>query len=710
VEQRSNQNATQRRVFSQATTSAKRPPLAVLLVSSGSPLVLCVSLTRQRAEICHELTIKIVGVAGTLFADCCGFSARMPYEPDSKNKSVAANYSGPGQRLPAPIIAFGIVLTIACLYWAQAVLIPFALTILLTFLLGPLVSLLQRRGLGRGGAVAVVIFLTLVVLTTIGWVAFAQITSLAGELPKYRHNITQIIRDLRGMGRGGALEQIQETFEEVKDEIERGDPPPKGRKPAPIVVQPASSWRSLYLGPLAQPLASAGLVLGLLIFMLAQREELRNRLIRVVGYGNLTITTKALEDAGQRISRYLLMQITINGCFGLIVAMALFAIGLPYAFLWGLLAVPLLFIPIIGFWVATAMPTILSLAFFRDWWWALVVVGVFLGLKTIINMLLEPLLYGKSVGVSPAPLLMMIAFWTWLWGPIGLVLATPMTVCLVVFAKYVPQLQFLTVLLSDEPVLENRISYYQRLLALDQEEATDIAKEFLKNNPPERVYDDVLVPALSYAKEDRRRGKLDGNEQQFIFDATRKILQELSFEPVGIENSQNGSPELQSDSGLQKIRLLGCPAHDEADEIALWMLRQLLDPSRYDFTIVPAGTLASEIIAVAKEREAPLICIAALPPGGIAQTRYLCKRLRALFPGAQIVVGRWGHRGVLDEPANSVRSIGADQVGGSLLESRDQITNLRQRIRNSMTRVPSDGEEGAPVTNPAEPESTRGAS
>jgi predicted PurR-regulated permease PerM len=216
------------------------------------------------------------------------------------------------------------------------------------------------------------------------------------------------------MGKGGAIEQFQETVEEAKDEFEKGDTPRKSTEQPPAAVQtePATSWRSLNLGPLVKPFASAGLVLGLLIFMLAQREELRNRLIRVVGYTHLTVTTKALEDAGRRITRYLLMQITINGCFGLIVAVTLFLIGLPYAFLWGFLAVPLLFIPLIGFWTATALPTILSLAVFSDWWWPLVVVGLFLGLKSIINMLLEPLLYGRSVGVSEAPLLVMIAFWT----------------------------------------------------------------------------------------------------------------------------------------------------------------------------------------------------------------------------------------------------------------------------------------------------------
>jgi hypothetical protein len=423
----------------------------------------------------------------------------------------------------------------------------------------------------------------------------------------------------------------------------------------------------LYLDPLVKPIASAGLVFGLLIFMLAQREELRNRLIRFVGYGHLTITTKALEEAGQRISRYLLMQITINGCFGLIIGVALFLIGLPYAFLWGFLSVPLLFIPLIGFWAAAAMPTILSLGVFTDWWWPLVVIGLFLGLKTIINMLLEPLLYGKSVGVSPVPLLMMIAFWTWLWGPVGLILATPLTVCLVVFGKYVPRLEFVGVLLSDEPVIEPKITYYQRLLAMDQDEAVDIVEDYLKKNPREQVYDAVLMPALSYAKRDRRRNLITEGQEQFIFNSSREILEYVAnFDLRDAAISKNGPQSPPAENCFQKIRILGCPAHDEADEIGLLMLRQMLDSTRYEVEVISARALASEMIAVVAEREAPLVCISVLPPGGRAQARYLCKRLRALFPSIKIVVGQWGFLEEADETPNSLLSAGADQVGTTL--------------------------------------------
>lgn len=409
------------------------------------------------------------------------------------------NPDGRGRVKPL-VIAATILVVIAALYWTQDLLIPFALAALLTFLLSPAMTVLQRLGMGRLPSVAVVVSLTLILLITIGWITVSQVKSLAEEFPKYRQNVRQKIRDLRDIRKGGVIEKVQETVDEVKNEIE------PVKRPEVVQTIPAASWHTLYLGSLLQPVASGMFVLGLLIFMLAQREELRNRLIRLVGYGHLTITTKALEEAGQRISRYLLMQITINGCFGLVAGGTLFLIGLPYAFLWGFLSVPLLFIPVIGFWTAAALPTLLSLGVFPEWRWPLVIIGLFIGLKTIINMLLEPVAYGRSVGVSPFPLLMMIGFWTWLWGPIGLLLATPLTVCLVVLGKYVPQLEFITILMSEEGIAERKIILYQRLLAADKDEAASLVAEYLMNHPRERLYDEILVPALTYARRDRKRG------------------------------------------------------------------------------------------------------------------------------------------------------------------------------------------------------------
>jgi predicted PurR-regulated permease PerM/CheY-like chemotaxis protein len=586
-----------------------------------------------------------------------------------------------------PFTIAATVLVIVAFYWAQAVLIPFALAILLTFLLSPLVTRIQQAGLGRGTSVTIVIALTFAVLAMIGWATVSQVTSLAEELPKYRQNIRQKVRDLRGMGKGGVLEQVQETVDEVKDEIEKGEASRAANNRRPIIVQaePAVSWRSLYLGPLIQPIASATLVLGLLIFMLAQREDLRNRLIRLIGYAHLTVTTKALEEAGQRISRYLLMQITINGCFGIIISVALFLIGLPYAFLWGFLSVPLLFIPVIGFWTAAALPTIMSMGVFTDWWWPLLVVGLFLVLKTIINMLLEPLLYGRSVGVSPVPLLMMIAFWTWLWGPVGLLLATPLTVCLVVFAKNVPQLEFVEVLLSDEPPMEVQVSFYQRLLAMDQVEAVEILKQYLKRHKSEQVYDELLMPALSYAKEDRRRNNLSDHEELFLFKAMREIIEIAGTELQRSTLSEDGATASSVMDALPRIKIIGCPAHGEADEVALLMLRQLLESKNCSVEIVSSAALAAEVIARVREYNPDLLCISAVAPDGLVQVRYLSKRLRGSFPDISVVIGRWGLREFDENEDLPTDDLG--KVGSTLLQTRDQITNLRQLISDADTKT-----------------------
>jgi predicted PurR-regulated permease PerM len=592
------------------------------------------------------------------------------------------------QRLPSLTIVVISALVIAALYFAQVVLIPFALAVLLTFLLSPAVSYLQRLRLNRGAAVAVVIALAFGALGLAAWAVAVQIGALAAELPQYRQNIAEKARYVRSMGKGGVLENVQETVKDLQSELE-GDEKIQAGKPSMSANSSAPTTPSSFdFGSMARTAGMATLVLGLVIFMLAQREELRNRLIRVIGYTHLTVTTRALEDAGRRISNYLLMQIAINGCFGLVVATALFLIGLPYAFLWGFLSVPLLFIPVVGFWVAAALPTLLALAVFREWWWPLVILAMFFGLKTVINMILEPLLYGRSVGVFPVPLLMMIAFWTWLWGGIGLLLATPMTVCLVVFARHVPQLESVRVLLSDEPAMEPPIRYYQRLLAMDTDEARLILRQYLtEHDSPEQVYDEVLLPALNYAKADFRANKVTRSEYQFVMSASRRMLDDglaLSFgedsldsrEKSGLLDSAVNATHAGGNLDVEKISMVSCPAQDEADEIALVMLRQLLNPQRYQTEIIPAGTLTSEVAAVVVEKAPALVCIAAVSPAGVAQLRYICKRLRALDPDLKIVVGCWGGAEEIDGIRESLIAAGADQIGGSLCQTRDQITNL----------------------------------
>jgi len=605
-------------------------------------------------------------------------------------KKLRTNYAGldgwSSRKSPSFFLLPTVVLIIASLYWAQAVLIPVAVSILLTFLLSPVSDSLERLGLGRVFSVVLIVILAFSFLAAVGWVVTLQLTSVANEIPTYRKNIQQKIADIRGAGKGGALEKVQKTAEEVKKELEKKDEPAKVQpKPREVVVQGQQSstfWPvPLDIAPMFERLASGGLAIVLVIFMLLQREDLRNRLIRLVGYGRLTTTTRALEEASQRISRYLLMQSIINLFFGATVAIALWLIGLPYALLWGFLATMLRFIPYVGPWAAAIMPSALSMIVFEGWMWTALVVAVFLVLELINNMILEPLLYGESAGVSEVGLLVAIAFWTWLWGPVGLILATPLTVCVVVLSKYVPQLDFISVLMSDEPVMKSDISYYQRLLAGDQDEAAGIVEEHLKTHQVEKIYDEVLVPALNYAKRDRSLGRLAENDQQLIFQATREILEDLDESKPENSSSRTTFSEAtmidrNSPFTVPKVLIVGCPVRDEANELALLMFGQLLDPARYELALLAHETLTAEVIEQIAEKSPALVCIASLPPGGLAQTRYICKRLRKRFPNLKIIVGRWGSRN--ENNGNSLLAAGADKVGTTMIETRDQVIQLSQ--------------------------------
>ena len=593
-------------------------------------------------------------------------------------------------KLPTLIFLSTLVFAISVLYFGQAVLIPVAFSLLLTFLLSPLVNGLERLRLGRIPSVILVVVLSFSLLAAIGWIVTAQFTALVAEIPQYQRNIKQKVVDLRQLGKGGAIEQVQKTVGEIKSEIEKAEEPAKPKqRPREVIVEAEQSstfWPiPTIAGPLLERLGSAGLAIVLVIFMLIERDDLRNRLIRLIGYGRITVTTNALEEAGARISRYLLMQSIINSCYGVAVGISLYLIGLPYSILWGFLAALLRFIPYIGPWVAAIVPSALALAVFEGWAWPLVVAGIFVILELFTNMILEPLLYGDSAGVSQVALLISVAFWTWVWGPIGLVMATPLTVCLVVLGKHVPQLKFITVLMSDQPVADTKMIFYQRLLAMDRNEAVHIVEEYIKDHSPEQVYDEVMLPALNFARLDRERDNLTDEQDKFIFEEIRTIVANLESKQSGSARGPDESGTLAEESvpARPNVRILGCPARDEIDEAALLMFQHLLNSTRFEIEVIGDAKLASEVVAEAGEKQTSLVCIAAVQPGGLANTRYLCKRLRTQFSDIKIIVGLWGFSADLEATRKSLLASGADQVGTSLLESRDQIGNLSQLVSGS---------------------------
>ena len=412
-------------------------------------------------------------------------------------------------------------------------------------------------------------------------------------------------------------------------------------------------------------------MLVLVIFMLLERLQLRDRLIRVIGFGRIATTTKAMDEAAQRITHYLTMQTLINGTFGVGVALGALAIGLPYAFLWGSLAAVLRFIPYVGPWAAAVVVVLAGLAVFDGWLQPLLIAAMFVALELFTNLFLETYLYSQSAGVSQVALLLAVAFWTWIWGPIGLALATPLTVCLVVLAKYVPDLEVVAVLMSDEPVMAPDRSYYQRLIARDENEAEGLVRDYLKTHPAADIFDEVFVPALNHAQQDHRRDRITDADVRFLERTTRQLVEELEV------------PRPPSDPALRSATtVLGLPAQEEGDEIALLMLKQRLDPGRFTMEVASPDLLASEGIELVEARAPAAVVIGALAGAGHAlHLRYLCKRLRARFPDLPIVVGWWGADGGDEAAHDAMVAAGADRVTVTLGDACVQLQELSQLER-----------------------------
>ncbi|MBA2604268.1 MAG: AI-2E family transporter [Acidobacteria bacterium] len=577
----------------------------------------------------------------------------------------------------------GCVLVVAVLYWAQAVLVPFALAILLTFVLTPPVTWLERW-IGRVPAVLLTVTLVFTLLGLAAWGFTRQLQHLAADLPGYRANIRAKIADVRGAGKGGTVEQLQETIEDLKGDL-GASTPPRGTVSRPVIVAPETaagfsgfSW----LGPLVGPLGTAGLVLALVMFMLLERRDLRDRLIGLFGQGRLAITTKAFDEAGSRVSRQLLMQSLVNLVYGVGAAIGLYFLGVPYPFVWAALGAALRFIPYVGPVLGAGAPIVVSLAALEGWQGPLMVVALFVGLELFTNLVLETVLYAGAAGVSQVALLVSVAFWTWLWGPLGLLLATPLTVCLVVLGKHVPGLEFLGTLMADRPALAPEYNYYQRLLARDQSEAADLVERYIAQHLPSSVYDALLLPALNYAERDRLEGRLSAAEEATVSEATRELMgdavewiRKLRPEPV------TGSEEPALPQPRQPLRVLGYAANGTGDELALGMLAHLVEDLPIQLDIHPARLHANALIALVQSQKISVLCIADLPPSPPSKTRYVVKRLRAAIPDLRIVVGRWAPPALADESPEGLIQDGATGVAATLLGTRDYLATLLDKPR-----------------------------
>ena len=426
-----------------------------------------------------------------------------------------------------------IAVVVAALYLAKGVLVPMTLAVLLSFLLSPACDWLERHWLGRVPAVVVTALVGFTVLGGATWMAVVQVSDLAPRMPEYETNLKAKLESANARV-SATLGRVTRTAQGMSENLSPVDvaQAPQGTKEWPysvrIISSPASPLQVFgsMFGTVLEVLGSIGVVIVLVVFFLIRRDDLRDRFILLVGQGQMTLTTQMLEDAGTRVSRYLATEFLLNVIFGTAVGGGLYLIGVPNPILWGILATTLRFIPYIGPWLAAAMPIGLSMAISGDWVAPSLTIALFVVLELFTNNVLEPWLYGKNTGVSAVAVLLAAVFWTWLWGVVGLLLATPLTVCLLVVGKHVPQLSFLNTLLGDKPVFEPTKRIYQRLLAGDDEEATELLDEYFEHTPLVEVYDTVLIPALASAETHWRQGELEEGRHRFILQTLKSMIQE----------------------------------------------------------------------------------------------------------------------------------------------------------------------------------------
>jgi predicted PurR-regulated permease PerM len=589
-------------------------------------------------------------------------------------------------------------LAVAVLYFAQEVLIPLVLAVLLSFLLAPVVRWLERKGLGRIPAVLATVVIAFAFILEIGWIVGGQLVNLAENAPQYQDEIFHKVRRLRGHGPGLAerVGQLGKEIEQAADGTTRPatapaeagsashaptpapDRPPVGSLLDPFYTVPLPSPRAPlktlgeYLGLVLGPLGTAAVVVVFVVFMLLEKEDLRDRMIRLISGGRYMTTTRALDDAGQRISRYMLAQTMVNGSYGAVIMLGLWLISLtlghgrtfPNFFLWGLLCAVLRFIPYIGPWVAAAFPVALSLAVYPGFEVFAATACMFVLVEVVSNNVMEPWLYGASTGLSTVAILVAAVFWTWLWGPIGLLLSTPLTVCFAVLGRHVPMLNFLDVLLGDQPALEPHVRFYQRLLARDPGEAEKLAREHAASRGLEQVPDEVAIPALLLARRDREREGLSADDESYIFDTTGQIMERLGADAPG--------PTDAAPAPAGPL-VLGLPAHHRVEELVLRMLAQFLRPDGYDVQVSTTRSLPSEVESRIESERPAAVFVAVVPPGGLAQARYLCRRLRRKFPELRIVVGYWGRTRDFDRLLVRLRAAGAGYVATSLVQGAGQV-------------------------------------
>ncbi|GGH04823.1 AI-2E family transporter [Silvibacterium dinghuense] len=578
-----------------------------------------------------------------------------------------------------PIILLALVL--AGLYFAREVLIPLAMALTLNFLLAPLVIRFEKLRLRRVSAVILVLTLTTGIIGGVGWIVTRQVLSVVNDLPNYTDNIhdkmeqlhapadgqvSQTLSSLRAISAAftgqtpkpsasaapaapatpsmvhGSTRRARELAERKLEEEQEG-------KPVPVsVISPEETSRQYiaeYLSPMLHPLGTLGMVLIFTVYMLLKREDLRNRLLLLAGFGRLNLMTQALNDAAARISRFLVMNTLVNCGYGILFAGGLYLLRVPNATLWGALLAILRMVPYVGTMIVGTATLLYTLAIFTTWWHALWVFLLFAGMEIVIANFVEPYLYGSRTGISALALVAMAMVWTLLWGWAGLVVSTPLTVCLIVLGRYLPQMSFLHILLGDEAELAPEAKFYERLLATDQAEAHHIADRFLETHTLVDLYDEVVMPALTMTEQDRHKGVLDELRATYLFQSATELIAELT----DYRAQANVDPICPPESIPARATPVVCiPANDHADEIAATMFAQLLEQCGHKTLMLPGAAVSTEILERLAEEPDTILCISALQPFAFAHARKLALRLREGLPANRILIGLWGAAGDKD--------------------------------------------------------------
>lgn len=589
--------------------------------------------------------------------------------------------SRPGSNLATIVL---MLITVAVLYVGRDIFVPFALAILLSFLLAPPVAWLRRTRMPRIAAVVLVVATAVALLAGVGFVVGRQALTLIGDIPQYQRSMHQKIRSMSGaMPGSGVLKRSAEVVKEIGRDLSEatGTARPaesgeqgRAREPVTVRVEPvADPLRTLQdmVDPVLKPLGTAGLVIVFVFFVLLAPSDLRDRFIRLAG-SDLHRTTEALSEAASRVSRYLLMQLVVNATYGIPLGVGLYLIGVPGALLWGFLATLLRFIPYLGPVIAAVFP--LTLAFVVDPGWSMLLwtLVLILTIELVSNNIVEPWLYGSSTGMTPMAVILSAIFWTLLWGTPGLILATPLTVCLVVMGRYVPRLAFIEVLLGSEPVLSPEERLYQRLLAGDIEEAIELAEAEVAASSVLAFHDDIALAALRLAEGARKSGS-SIEDRQKVADGMRMLVEDLR---EILDRQQEGAKDPVSAPSLapvEKAEVLCIGGRGALDTVAALLLTHVLETRGVAARLLPATAITLEGIGSLDLTGCKAVCLSYLSPRPRTYARFVIRRLKARAPGLKIVLGAWNPAAEEDGAIDLAKETGADAVVGRLSAAADLL-------------------------------------